>query len=73
MAGDGWLAGTYLHGFFDSPALRGVMLRNLAARKGIGAVASWGSAARHDPFDRLADHVRGHLDMGRLREIIGLG
>jgi adenosylcobyric acid synthase len=72
VGGDGWIAGTYMHGFFDSPELRGVILRNLAARKGVAPRSSWGSVARHDPFDRLADHVREHLDMGRLREIIGL-
>jgi adenosylcobyric acid synthase len=69
---EGWIAGTYMHGFFDSPELRGAMLRNLAARKGVGALSSWGSAARRDPFDRLAEHVREHLDLARVREIIGL-
>jgi adenosylcobyric acid synthase len=72
VGGDGWIAGTYLHGFFDSPELRGAILRNLARRKGVAAAASWGSVARRDPFDRLADHVREHLDVARLWEIIGL-
>lgn len=72
LGGDGWLAGTYLHGFFDSPPLRGVLLRNLAARKGIAPHPTWGSAARLDPFDRLADHVREHLNLPQLRAIIGL-
>ncbi len=72
IGGDGWLAGTYLHGFFDSPPLRGAILRNLAARKGVAPHPDWGRAPRHDPFDRLAAHVRDHLDMAQLRAIIGL-
>jgi adenosylcobyric acid synthase len=69
---EGWIAGTYLHGFFDSPPLRGIILRNLAARKGIAPHPDWGRAPRHDPFDRLAARVREHLDMAQLRAIIGL-
>ncbi|MDP9373658.1 MAG: cobyric acid synthase [Chloroflexota bacterium] len=72
---DGLVLGTYLHGLFDSPALRGAILRNLAARKGVPPRA-WGdeaAALREDPFDRLADHVRASLDMRRLYGIIGLG
>jgi cobyric acid synthase len=61
-----------MHGFFDSPPLRGALLRNLAVRKGIASHPTWGGASRHDPFDRLADHVREHLDMPQLRAIIGL-
>jgi adenosylcobyric acid synthase len=72
IGGGGWIAGTYMHGFFDSPPLRAALLRNLAARKGVAPHPAWGSAARHDPFDRLADHAREHLDMAQLRAIIGL-
>lgn len=72
IGGDGWIAGTYLHGFFDSPPLRGAILRNLAARKGVAPHPDWGRAPRHDPFDRLAAHVRDHLDMAQLRAIIRL-
>jgi hypothetical protein len=33
----------------------------------------WGNAERgEDPFDRLAAHVREHLDMAQLSRIIGL-
>lgn len=71
LSPDGWLAGVYLHGFFDSPPLRGAILRNLAARKGLAPHPAWGCAPRHDPFDRLADHVRQHLDLAQLRAIVG--
>ena len=60
---DGLIVGTYLHGLFTSPALRSALLRTLAARKGIAAPATWGTAERVDPIDRLAAHVRAHLDM----------
>jgi len=72
LSADGLILGTYLHGFFDSAPLRGAILRNLARHKGIAA-RDWGDATdAEDPFDRLAAHVRAHLDMGQLRAIIGL-
>lgn len=71
ISADGLILGTYLHGFFDAPAVRGAILRNLAARKGL-APRAWGTAPRDDPFDRLAAHVRASLDWPRLRAIIGL-
>jgi adenosylcobyric acid synthase len=73
LSADGRILGTYLHGLFDSPALRGALLRNLAARKGV-APRAWGAATPgEDPFDRLAAHVRASLDLAHLRRIIGLG
>jgi adenosylcobyric acid synthase len=72
LSADGLILGTYLHGFFDSAPLRGAILRNLARRKGI-APRDWGNATdADDPFDRLAAHVRAHLDMAHLRAIVGL-
>ena len=72
LSADGLILGTYMHGFFDSAPLRGAILRNLARRKGI-APGDWGDAANaEDPFDRLAAHVRAHLDMAQIRTIIGL-
>ncbi len=69
---DGLILGTYLHGLFTSPALRGAILRALAARKGV-APRDWGATAPGaDPFDRLADHVRASLDLPALYRIIGL-
>ena len=72
LSADGLILGTYLHGFFDSAPLRGAILRNLARHKGI-APRDWGNAeGSADPFDRLAAHVRAHLDMEQLRAIVGL-
>jgi adenosylcobyric acid synthase len=64
LTGGGRIWGTYLHGLFDNDALRHAWL------------ASLGWQGRGQPFDRqlaynrLADHVRTHLDMEALREII---
>ena len=72
LSADGLILGTYLHGFFDSAPLRGAILRNLARRKGL-APRDWGNATdAADPFDRLAAHVRAHLDLAQIRAIIGL-
>jgi adenosylcobyric acid synthase len=67
LAAGGCIWGTYLHGLFDNDALRHAWL------------ASLGWQRRGQPFDRqlaynrLADHVRAHLDMEALRQIIWPG
>ncbi|MBE7553605.1 MAG: cobyric acid synthase [Anaerolineales bacterium] len=64
LAAGGCVWGTYLHGLFDNDALRHAWL------------ASLGWQGRGQPFDRhlaynrLADHVRAHLDIEALRQII---
>jgi adenosylcobyric acid synthase len=68
---DGLILGTYMHGFFDSSPLRAAILTNLARRKGI-APRDWGRATADDPFDRLAAHLREHLDMPRIYGLLGL-
>jgi adenosylcobyric acid synthase len=67
----GWVAGTYLHGLFDNDALRAAMLRNLAARAG-KAYRPGVPIDRAAEYDRLAMVLRDALDVGRLREIVGL-
>ena len=60
---DGLTLGTYLHGLFHNHELRRRLLENLARRKG---VALPDGLPEFDPdyeFDRLAVHVRRHLDM----------
>ncbi len=65
----GQILGTYLHGLFANPVLVEALVGNLAARKGISTPSA---PPRHDPYDRLADVLRGALAMDQLREIIGL-
>ncbi|HEX7183599.1 MAG TPA: cobyric acid synthase [Thermoanaerobaculia bacterium] len=59
--------GTYLHGFFENDALRHQWLRSLGWQ-GRGRAFD-----REQAYDRLADHVRAHLDMDALERIVNQG
>lgn len=61
---DGRVWGTYLHALFDNDALRHAWLRNL------GWQADGRLFDRQQAYNRLADHVRAHLNMDLLHEII---
>jgi adenosylcobyric acid synthase len=61
---DGWVAGTYLHGLFNSAELRRRMVMNLAIRKGVKLPDAEGATFDQSAeYDRLADEVRAALDM----------
>ena len=60
----GRIWGTYLHGLFDNDALRHAWLRSLGWQ-GNGQLFS-----RQLAYNRLAEHVRAHLDMATLQRII---
>ena len=71
--------GTYLHGLFDEPGVALALARSLARMRGlpesvVGAAGAT-SAADHRAreFDRLADGVRGALDMEYVYRIIEEG
>ncbi len=64
LAAPGQIWGTYLHGLFDNDALRHAWLRSL------GWQDHGRSFDRQRAYNRLADHVRAHLDMVALRQII---
>lgn len=64
VAANGRVWGTYLHGLFDNDHLRHAWLRSLGWQ-GAGRLFD-----RQQAYNRLADHVRGHLDMAALNEII---
>ena len=60
VAEDGLVAGGYLHGLFHNEALRAALLAGL----GRPATAAESRAFdREREFDRLAQHVRSHLDL----------
>jgi adenosylcobyric acid synthase len=67
----GLVCGTYLHGLFDHPALRGAFLNRLRAERGLPVRESVAPPI-DDHIDRLADHVESHLDAGLLERIVGL-
>ena len=72
---DGRLLGTYVHGLFNSYALRRAMLQQLAEWKGVSLPAAsetGGQLSRDGEYDKLADTVRGALDMDLLYRLTGL-
>lgn len=72
LQGEVW--GTYIHGVFDNDEFRWGYINHLRARKGLPALANPFSyrESREAELDRLADHVRKHLDIARILEIMGL-
>lgn len=70
---DGRVWGTYIHGILHNDGLRRDWLNALRRRKGwdpVTEVLAFGQR-REAAFDRLAAHVRTHLDMDRIYEMIG--
>ena len=71
--------GTYLHGLFDEPGVALALARSLARMRGLpeSVVGAAGAASAADhrsrEFDRLADAVRGALDMEYVYRIIEEG
>ena len=65
------VCGSYVHGLFDHPTLRGAFLNGLRAALGLPARES-GAPSPDDDIDRLADHVEAYLDADLLEHIVGL-
>ena len=65
--------GTYIHGFFDHDGLRRALLNALREKKGLSPLAVTRNRYREkeESYDRLAAVVREHLDLDKLREIMG--
>ena len=67
--------GTYIHGIFDAEEVASALLRILAERKGMSedmtAEVSYADFKERQ-YDRLADVLRQHMDLDRIREMIGL-
>lgn len=70
-AGD--VAGSYLHGLFDSAPFTRALLEALRARRGLPALNApmldW-KARKQQSFDALAGQMRAHIDIPRLYEIM---
>ena len=71
VSADGQVCGTYLHGLFDSPALRRAWLNRLRAAKGLPPLPI--DTTHIADIDRLADHVAAHVDMGMVEKMLGMG
>ena len=59
--------GTYIHGFLDNAPVIDYLLHNLVKEK---APATDPAAFKEEQYNRLADHVRRHLDMEKLYQIM---
>jgi len=59
--------GTYIHGFLDNTPVINYLLKDKAT--GTAPVQSF-AAFKEEQYDRLAAHVRQHLDMERLYQIL---
>ena len=72
-AAAGAILGPYLHGLFDDPDLAGKLSLVLAARKGVDAAMPGGQSAagyKDEQYDKLADILRGALDMDAVYRIL---
>lgn len=75
MSDDGRIWGTYVHGIFHNDRFRHEWLNEVRRGKGLRAsdrVTAFGRL-RELSFDRLADHVRRHLDMEEIYRIMNGG
>jgi len=64
------LWGTYLHGVLDNAPVVEELLAPFASRLAEGAKPFDYAAFKEEQYNRLADHVRKHVDMKRLYEIL---
>lgn len=75
VAADGLIWGSHLHGVFDAAPLRRAWLNLLRARRGwppLPLADDNRPAALEQAFNRLANHVRQHLDLAAVYGLLGL-
>ena len=75
ISSDGRVWGSYLHGLFDNDGLRHRLIRRLMSvdeveltKERLGSFNRW----KEEQYDKLASHLRSHLDMDRIYQIIGI-
>ena len=64
--------GTYMHGIFDNYQFRRNFLTDLRKKKGINTKSVNNNLSLDKEFDKLADLLRGNLDMALVKRIAGL-
>jgi len=69
-AAGGRLWGTYIHGVFDSAAFREHFINSLCAEKGVSPIAEAKNTDLHENLDRLAEAVRGNLDINAIYDVM---
>jgi adenosylcobyric acid synthase len=67
---DGNVAGTYVHGLFDTPGFRREFLNRLRLGRGWEPLPEQAVPSRESALDSLAELVRNHLDCRLLDEIL---
>ncbi|NQT94727.1 MAG: cobyric acid synthase [Lentisphaerae bacterium] len=73
VSGDQQVLGCYIHGLFDAPGLRNALIAHLCERKGVTLSTDQHEApADTNPFDRLADALEHHLELGPLLDSLNL-
>lgn len=72
MDDSGRVLGTYIHGLFHNGAVRRAMIGELARLKGVALAEPGQESAVDAEFDKLADWVRGSLDMDLIYAMTGL-
>ena len=65
---DGRVLGTYLHGLFDNDGFRHALL---APFRDAGAATQSFAERKEEGYSKLADLLRGCLDMGEIYRILG--
>ena len=70
---NGLIWGTYLHGIFDADEFRRFFIDGLRIRRGLSPLGTVQAVYDLEPaFDRLADVVRGSLDIEKIYRLMGL-
>ncbi|NJJ41969.1 cobyric acid synthase [Paenibacillus apii] len=74
LSADGRIWGTYLHGIFENDEFRRTWLNLIRQEKGLAPRQTdiYFQSRKTAAFDRLADHARAHLDIGKIYRIAGL-
>lgn len=62
--------GTYLHGILDSPAFVDYLLEPFASAIGASAEVQDYESYKEAQYDRLAEHIRAHIDLPRLYQLM---
>ncbi|OEH94213.1 cobyric acid synthase [Bacillus solimangrovi] len=66
------IVGTYFHGLFHNDRFRHHLLNTLRNRKGLAPIQdrTFYDELREDAYNKLADHVRTHVDIERIETIM---